>query len=379
MRGRLFALVVSMLALLATSPAVSAGSTVRSFTDVPTSFWAHGSVLWAVQNGWMIPRGTTTFGTSHYASRVTASRVLAQLNRLRHGIPVSATPYQQAVASGWIDPGKGTDDTITQWEFDRGVVRVMGLREVATMIGQLHTTDGWRPTLPIGFGVEQTVRAIGARVDVPAGSDVWEEWPMQTLRRADLAADAYRLAHLSPWAVVSAQQKAVVGHALPPWTPLKRAVLGFALRYAGSPYVWGGESPSTNSPYGPQAAGGFDCSGFVWWVMKMQTYHVGALNWSGNAAVQWRTTYDMAAHIPVAKRIPRTALHPGDILFWSSAPDGVATAWSTVYHTGIYLGNGWTINSHGSGAGVTLDYMGTGAGWYHDAFAFGWRVMPLGK
>ena len=68
---------------------------------------------------------------------------------------------------------------------------------------------------------------------------------------------------------------------------------------------------------------------------------------------------------------------PGDILFWSSAPNGVHTSWKTTYHTGIYLGNGWTINSHGSGDGVTIDYMGPGAGWYHDAFAFGWRVMPL--
>ena len=29
--------------------------------------------------------------------------------------------------------------------------------------------------------------------------------------------------------------------------------------------------------------------------------------------------------------------------------------------------------------GVTLDFMGAGAGWYHDAFAFGWRVLPNGR
>ena len=31
------------------------------------------------------------------------------------------------------------------------------------------------------------------------------------------------------------------------------------------------------------------------------------------------------------------------------------------------------------GAGVTINYMGPDAGWYHDAFAFGWRVIPVGK
>jgi NlpC/P60 family len=379
MRGRWVLIVAGVLALLGTTLAGSAGAATPSFTDVPTSFWAYDQVVWTVESGWMQPRAPATFGVSHFASRMTAARVLADLARLRHGVPVSASPYQQAVDAGWIDAGKGPDDSITQWEFDRGVVRVIGLGQVATAIGQLHTTDGWRPTLPVGFGVEQTVRAIGARVDAPAAADAWETAPMQTLRRADLAAEAYALAHLNPYAVTAAQQKAAVGSALPTLPPLKRAVLGFALRYGGYPYVWGGESPTTTSPYGTQAADGFDCSGFVWWVMKMQTYHLSDLSWSGNATVQWRTTYDMAAHIPLAKRIPRASLHPGDILFWSFAPNGTATASNTVYHTGIYLGNNWTINSHGSGDGVTLDYMGTGAGWYHDAFAFGWRIMPLGK
>ena len=79
------------------------------------------------------------------------------------------------------------------------------------------------------------------------------------------------------------------------------------------------------------------------------------------------------------KRITYANLHAGDIVFWSDNPNGVNTASSTVSHTGIYLGKGWTINSHGCGDGVTLDYMGPGAGWYHDAFVFGWRVMPAGR
>ena len=44
----------------------------------------------------------------------------------------------------------------------------------------------------------------------------------------------------------------------------------------------------------------------------------------------------------------------------------------------VFLGKGWTINSHGSGAGVTINYMGPGAGWYRDNFVFGWRIMPRG-
>ena len=130
-------------------------------------------------------------------------------------------------------------------------------------------------------------------------------------------------------------------------------------------------------PFLPAAAG-FDCSGFVWWVMK-RSYTVPGKTWDGTAKIPWRTTYDMAAHLPVAKRIPYRSLKPGEILFWSSsAPHGVLTSSSAVDHTGIYLGKGWTINSHGSGAGVTINYMGPGAGWYHDNFVFGWRIMPRG-
>ena len=114
-------------------------------------------------------------------------------------------------------------------------------------------------------------------------------------------------------------------------------------------------------------AGGFDCSGFVWWVMKMQTYTAGGHTWSGDAAIgQLRTTYQMSQAVKLTSRVSRAGLHPGDILFWSSAPNG-----REVVRPKVVI--------DGSGDGVTVDYMGAGAGWYHDAFAFGWRIMPMHK
>jgi cell wall-associated NlpC family hydrolase len=352
----------------------------RPYTDVPAGFWAGNSITWAVGHGWMTPRSPHTFGVGHTVSRLTAARVLAELNLQQNPTePVQADPYTQAVGAGWIGAGTGPDQAITQLQFDHGAVRILGLQAAAKTMGTLHTSTGWRPSLPEGFGVEQMIRAVGARVNAPQGSDQWELWPQSLLLRADLAAEAYQLGHLEPWAVSEAQSKTAVVTAMPSWTPLRRAVLGFALKYAGAPYVWGGTSPKPQVEFGDHVAGGFDCSGFVWWVMKLQTYTAGDVTWSGNAAIQARTTFQMAADLPVKQRVTRAGLHPGDILFWSSAPNGVHTASATVYHTGIYLGNNWTINSHGSGDGVTLDYMGPGAGWYHDAFAFGWRVMPMHK
>ncbi len=378
MRGQLVKLALGVL-LYACMAAPAQAATV-AFSDVPATSWARTQITWSASNGWVAPRTATTFGPGKAATRMAAARLLAHLAQAQNGTPIAANPYAQAVTAGWIIPGTGADQQIQQWEFDRGILRVMGLMPQVKLIGHLQTADEWRPRLPFAFGIEQAVRALGARVNAPDGSDGWETWPRTPLRRLNLAVQAYALAHLSPWARQDVTAKTLVQHALPAWSPLRQKVLGMALQYAGAPYVWAGEWPTTASPYGTQAAGGFDCSGFVWWIMKEHTYTLAnGFAWSGNAAIQARSTYDMAAALPVAKRIRYANLKPGDILFWSSAPKGVNTASATVYHTGIYLGKGWTINSHGSGDGVTLDFMGAGAGWYHDAFAFGWRVLPAGR
>ena len=380
MRGVFTTLGAACAALVLACSGVAQATAKSPYTDVPHSFWASGSIMWAVSKGWMTPRGVHNFGVGHTVSRLTAARVLAHLNlKLNPTEPVAADPYTQAVAAGWITAGTGPAQPITQLEFDHGAVRILKLNAAATTMNTLHTSTGWHPALPQGFGVEQMIRAVGARANAPEGFDQWELWPRDDLLRANLASEAFQLAHLASWEVPDAQAKTAVTTALPAWTPLRRAVLGFALRYAGAPYVWGGTSPNPQVEFDANVSGGFDCSGFVWWVMKDQTYTAGSVTWTGNSQIQGRSTFQMAADLPVKERVTRAGLRPGDILFWSSAPNGVHTAAATVYHTGIYLGNNWTINSHGSGDGVTLDNMGPGTGWYHDAFAFGWRVMPMHK
>jgi hypothetical protein len=375
-RGRSAFFAAPVLALLlCASPALAAGG----FSDVPKDFWARPQIKWAAGNGWITPSSQTAFKPRHTVSRLNASKVLVRIAFELKGVPEGADPFAQAVAAGWIPESTGPTGTITQLEFDRALVRILGLSHSAKALNHLQTADGWAPKLPDGFGVEQEVRAIGARINVPDGWDSWELSSGGLLVRANMAAEAYQVMHLSSWAISYGQAKVAVATQLPAWTPLKRKVLGMALRYAGSPYVWGGTSPDPQSPLGSPVAGGFDCSGFVWWIMKLHSYSVSGHTWTGDAKIQARTTFDMAAQLSVSKRIHRRDLKPGDILFWSSAPNGVKTKSATVYHTGIYLGNGWTINSHGSGDGVTLDYMGQGAAWFHDAFAFGWRVMPRAR
>lgn len=347
-------------------------------TDVSTSFWARGQVMWAVGSGWMNNRVGTTFSSGYPATRQAAARVLANLAFKQNGTPVSATPYQQAVAAGWIPAGTGGTGQITQLEFDRGVVAVLGLRGSVTQLNGLRAADGWHPFVPNGFGTEQMVKAIGGRINAPWPADAWETWPGTPLKRASLAAEAYQLAHLPSWWRSSVTGLLAARTAMPAYSPLQKAVIGMAFRYANAPYVWGGTSPDPQSLFGYNVPGGFDCSGYVWWVLKLHTYTpAGQSPWSGNATITARTTYDMARALPVSKRVPRSQLRPGDVVFWSSAPNGVNTAYGTVYHAGIYLGNGWAINSHGDGDGVTVNSMASG--WFHDAFGFGWHVLPAGR
>lgn len=87
-----------------------------------------------------------------------------------------------------------------------------------------------------------------------------------------------------------------------------------AQRYAGTPYVWGGES-----------ARGFDCSGFIIRVMRDLGYK--ALPHS--AAEQFRYG------IPVAK----ANLQPGDLVFFAN------TYKPGISHVGIYLGRGRFIHA----------------------------------
>ena len=72
------------------------------------------------------------------------------------------------------------------------------------------------------------MRDIGARWNVPFGADNWETWPSTTLRRANLAVQAYLLGHLSSYWQFSVDTQMNVVHALPKYTPLKKAVLGYA-------------------------------------------------------------------------------------------------------------------------------------------------------
>lgn len=108
------------------------------------------------------------------------------------------------------------------------------------------------------------------------------------------------------------------------------AVVGVAERFLGTPYVWGGDSPT-----------GFDCSGLV-------QYVYGQLGISLP-----RTSEEQAlSGTPVASL---ATAKPGDLVFFAGS-DGTTTAPG---HVGIYLGDGMMIDAPHTGTDVRIQSVGS--------------------
>jgi cell wall-associated NlpC family hydrolase len=148
-------------------------------------------------------------------------------------------------------------------------------------------------------------------------------------------------------------------------TPWQQQILDFAFSKIGMPYIWGGTSDGTETEFGVTSRGGYDCSGFVWRVYKLQRY---AGEGDLASVIKGRTTYDMSVEVPRSKRIKFSKLQPGDVIFFGA--DGPRSSGAEIIHTGIYVGNGWFI--HSSDYGVALAQL---TGWYRDEFAWGRRPL----
>jgi peptidoglycan DL-endopeptidase CwlO len=111
-------------------------------------------------------------------------------------------------------------------------------------------------------------------------------------------------------------------------------VVGIAMRYLGTPYVWGGSSPA-----------GFDCSGFVAYVYAQ--VGVSLPHYTG---AQWN----------VGVAVSRSDLQPGDLVFF----DGLG-------HVGIYIGGNEFIHAPHTGDVVKISSM---TGWYAETYVGARRV-----
>jgi cell wall-associated NlpC family hydrolase len=100
-------------------------------------------------------------------------------------------------------------------------------------------------------------------------------------------------------------------------------VVGIAMRYLGTPYVWGGASPS-----------GFDCSGFTMYVY---------------AQVGVSLPHSSYAQYGMGVPVSQSDLQPGDLVFFYG-----------LGHVGIYIGGGQYIHAPHTGDVVKISSIGSG-------------------
>jgi len=122
-------------------------------------------------------------------------------------------------------------------------------------------------------------------------------------------------------------------------------VVAYAERFLGTPYKYGGESPS-----------GFDCSGFVGYVYK-------------NFGVSLpRVAASMASAGTAVDTSDWNNLQPGDILLFNSSVGG-----HYIGHCGIYVGNGVFI--HSPQTGEVIKYTNLSDGSYGKRLAAARRIF----
>jgi cell wall-associated NlpC family hydrolase len=334
MRRRRLAYVCALVTLLTLLPASAAAT--------PATSWAQAELKTVVAAGLMAKEAA-----ARPQDPLTRGQLETIVAGLTHADPVVPT---------------NANASVTMAGLDAKLVATLGLTETATLFTQGAKTAGLKP--PSRFGTEVTARLLGLRTNHPAAQDSLELSPGEPATHAEAAFSTARILGFVEFDPQPVQDLAAT-FALPTLTPWQTQILNTAVKFIGYPYVWGGESETTTSPFGPQVHGGFDCSGFVWRVYKLQQYaNAPALG----ATLQGRTTYAMSGEVPASKRIPFAKLQPADVIFFGAR--GPKSKRAQVDHMGIYLGNGWFIHSSGYGVAVT-----TLTGWYEKRFAWGRRPL----
>ena len=334
-----------MLPLIAMLACLTGSQPLGAEAAAAPRHWAHAEMRAVVAAGLMAPS-------------VAAFRPEAMLTRGEAaGLAATLTDQPEATVA---DPSA----PVTMTGLNAQLVKALGLQDAAAQFNRTARAAGLRP--PARFGAEVVARLLGLRKNHPADRDELERLPNDPASRAEAAYSVAHVLALSDWEVARAQE-AAAEFALPELTGWQRRVLTTAFGLVGFPYVWGGESDGRSGPYGPQAQGGFDCSGFVWRVYKLQIYAESA---SLAAVIRGRSSYEMSGEAPKRLRVPFAKLAPGDVLFFGAK--GPRSKPSQVDHVGIYVAPGWFV--HSSRDGVTLTPF---AGWHRERFA--WARRPLAE
>lgn len=271
--------------------------------------------------------------------------------RLSDGQPGSARPYSGEGLRTSAAPAARSYE-VEEGDTIYGIARAMGVEPAAIIAANDlaspdHIAVGERLVIPeaattplpppIADRTPPAIVIVGERVVVPD--------PMATPPASVAVADRpvvpdptatpppTPVTARTPASVVAGERPAVpepaAGRPPPPGNNVAppAGTVAIALQYRGAPYAYGGATPN-----------GFDCSGFVHYVLTRAGIPIAR-----EIALQ----YDSGVH-PA-----KNQLLPGDLVFFR---DTYAPGLS---HNGIYVGNGEFIHAAGEDSGVTVSRLST--------------------
>lgn len=281
-------------------------------------------------------------------------------------------PYANVVvANGWMKRGPaGTfapDKPVTTTTVHRVLVLALGLGPAAKALNHLRTSDGVTFQVPSNFGTLLLGMRLGLRYN--NADESMEVGPRTPLSRAQVAYSLWRAVNEPSW-VVPGLLSEYGTIQLPPLSSDLQQIVQWGVRYVGYPYVWGGEwglPTPESSGLGGQPVPGFDCSGFMWWLLRANDGGAWTVS-PPRPYVGWALPERSSADMAKTATLTYEQLQPGDLMFYDGDGDG------RVDHVNLYIGNGWALDSSSGYAGSTI--MWVGDGWYRDHFVDGRRVLP---
>jgi cell wall-associated NlpC family hydrolase len=361
-----------MLAAACAVAGISTAAAAGSSQTIPN--WAAPQIATVVQHKLMDAKSVQKFRPNAALTQQSLADLSANLKAQLATPPISPDSGTGTGTTGTTTTGTTTTPAVsdptgleTMAQLDRSLVQAIGLGKAAKEFVAGAEASGL--VVPSRFGTEVVARLLGLRLNHPAAQDFLELRPQDPATRAEAAYSAAQILNFGPlensWQIAQVKSLAAA-FALPlvlnAW---QRQILTVAFSKIGMPYIWGGTSDNTETEFGVSSRGGYDCSGFVWRVYKLQSYpKEGTLA----STIQGRTTYQMSVEVPRSERIGLTKLQPADVIFFGD--NGPNSKGSQVIHTGIYIGNGWFI--HSSDEGVALNQL---TGWYKQRFAWGRRPL----
>ena len=382
-----------------------AGLSIRAASDVTFSdldasdVWAKDAIRWvAKDNNWMRDYAPKANGTYEFRPDVIESRKLFARAIVRafapDAQPDGSTTFTDldtsskwyrfaaiAVERGWMGaPNDRFDPTghVTMAMTHRALALAVGLRAATNALNDIHTRDGVTFPTKATFGTTVLGMRLGLRYNAPTGKESNDVGPSDDLSRAQVAFSLWRATTLPSWVVpdLLGQYHNVE---LPHLGPRVQEIVRWGIRFAGYPYIWGGEwgfETKEPSALGGQPRSGFDCSGLSWWLLRADEgsyWNISPPRPYKGWSLPQRTSADMATMAP--RRISYTKLEPGDLAFYDGDGDGV------VDHVDTFIGNGFALDSSSTPGGVSIMWVGNshglyGSDWYRQHFVWGRHILP---